>query len=236
MITKLKNFQNFQKNDPLAKSEFHKMLKMRIICRSSSPWAFPLHLVPKASGGWQPCGDYRRLNVATQFDRYPIPHIQDFSTSLEGATIFSKIDSIRGYHQVLVGKAGICKTTVITPFGLFEFFRMQFDLKNAAQAFQRLMDFICNSLNDVFVNLDDILMASPTPQAHQQNLQQLFQRLANYELVINLAKREFARSHLDFLGHRIDKTGVTPLPASIEAICNFPRPLTTKDPQDFWVW
>ena len=110
---------------------------------------------------------------------------------------------------------------------------MPFGLKYAAQAFQRLMDSVCNSLDPVFAYLDHILMASPTPQAHQQHLRQLFQRLANYELVINVAKCELACSHPDFLGHRIDKTGVTPLPTSVEAMRNFPRPLTTKDLQRF---
>ena len=158
---------------------------------------------------------------------------KDFSAILEGATIFSKIDLICGYRQVPVAEADICKTVVITPFGLFEFLRMPFGLENAAQAFQRLMDSVCNSLDHVFVYLDDILVASPTPQALQQHLRQLFQRLANYGFVINVAKCEFARSHLDFLGHRIDKTGATPLPASVEAMRNFAKPLTTKNLQRF---
>ena len=128
------------------------MLEMGIIRRSSSPWASPLHLVSKASGNWRPCGDYRRLNAASRPERYPIPHIQDFSARLEGATIFSKIGLIRGYHQVPVAEADICKTAVIIPFGLFEFLRMQFGLKNAAQAFQRLMDSVYNSLDQWFSN------------------------------------------------------------------------------------
>ena len=36
----------------------------------------------------------------------------------------------------LKGPADIPKTTIITPFGLFEFFRLPFDLRNAAQTFQ----------------------------------------------------------------------------------------------------
>lgn len=73
----------------IAKDEFAAMEKLGIIRRSDSPWASPLHLVPKANGGWRPCGDYRRLNGVTTPDRYPVPHIQDVSAHLAGASIFS---------------------------------------------------------------------------------------------------------------------------------------------------
>lgn len=139
-----------------AKSEFTNMESMGIIRRSSSPWASPLHMVPKSSGGWRPSGDYRRLNDATVSDRYPVPHVQDFSNHPNGMHVFAKIDLVRGYHQIPVAAEDVPKTAIITPFGLFEFLRMPF---GAAQAFQRLMDTVCHGLEFAFVYIDDILVA-----------------------------------------------------------------------------
>lgn len=91
-------------------------------------------MVPKANGDWRPCGNYRALNRVT-VDKYPILNIQDFSGQLHGSMVFTKIDLVRAYHQIPVAVDAVPKTAIITAFGLFEFLRMPFDLKNAAKAF-----------------------------------------------------------------------------------------------------
>jgi hypothetical protein len=85
-----------------ARREFEAMERDRIIERSTSPWASPLHMVPKKDGSWRPCGDFRRLNLVTEPDVYPLPNMLDFSERLSGCTVFSKIDLRKGYWQVPV--------------------------------------------------------------------------------------------------------------------------------------
>lgn len=60
----------------------------------------------------------------------PVPHIQDFASSLASSTVFSKVYLIWGHHQVPVAVDDVCKTTITTSFGLYKFVRMPFGLRN----------------------------------------------------------------------------------------------------------
>ena len=91
-------------------------------------------MTKKTSGGWRLCEDYRRLNNSITMDRYAILHIHDASNRLAAATVFSKVDLVRGYHQIPMAAADIPKKVIITPFGLWEYLRMPFGPKNSAQA------------------------------------------------------------------------------------------------------
>lgn len=204
------------------------MIDLRICRPSQSNWASPLHLVRKKDGSWIPCGNYRKLNSITVPDRYPVPNIQDFNSLLHRKQVFSKINIVRAFNQIPVEEKDIPKTAVITPFGLFEFLVLPFGLRNAAQTFQRFIHNVLQDIPFVFTYIDDILIASNTPEQHKYHLQVLFQRLEKYGICINLFKCVFAQDKIPFLGYIVSQQEIAPTPERVDTIIKYPRPDTTQ--------
>jgi Reverse transcriptase (RNA-dependent DNA polymerase) len=165
-------------------------------------------MVRKRNGGWRPCGDYRRLNLATKEDKYPLPNMGDLTSRLDGCSFFTKLDLQKGYFQVPVAADNIAKTAIITLFGLFEFTRMPFGLWNAGMTFQRLMDHIFFDLPCVFIYLDDLSIASRTAEDHRRHVREVLTWLHDYGLRLNGEKCVWGQQAVDFLGHRVSAAGI----------------------------
>ena len=176
--------------------------------------------------------DWAKIGPNTD-DQYPLPHIHSFAAVTHGASVFSVLDLVRGYHQIPMSPEDVKKTAIITPFGLYEFLRMPFGLKNSAQAFQRLMNGVLGGLDRVFVYLDDILVASSSLSQHVEDLRGVLSRLAAAGLTLNRNKCILGVSSVKYLGHMVDSVGMTPLPAKVQAILDIPRPRSKVELQRF---
>ena len=217
----------------IVRKEFEHMQNLGIICPSSSPWASPLHMVPKPKDDWRPCGDYPGLNKVTEPDRYRISIFKISLLHLKAQLFFSKIDLVRAYHQIPVAPDDISKTAITTPFGLFEFLRMPFGLKNATQSFQRFIDQVLNGLQFVYAYIEDLLIVSSDYDTHLKHVHQVFASLQQHGLVIHPGKCAFGHDAVHFLGHLVTTEGIAVLPEKVDALNKIPQPSTRRQVREF---
>lgn len=95
---------------------------------------------------------------------------------------------------------------------------MPFGLWNAAQTFQRFMD---HSVSATYCYINDVLVASSSPEQHLQDFCTVFKWLSSYGIVVNPNKCLLEDPALDFLGHCLDRHGITSLSEKVQVVCDF---------------
>lgn len=217
----------------LLKKEILEMLEAKIIRPSSSPWSFPVVMIPKPDGTTRFCVDYRKLNSITQQDPFPLPRIDDIFDRLNGSKWFTAIDLKAGYWQIEMEETSIPKTAFSTPDGHYEFTRLPFGLKNAPAVFSRIMFQVLGNLPFVEIYLDDITIHSKTIELHLQHIKAVFVRLREVSLKINIKKCKWFQPTIHLLGHILDGTTIKMDPAKISTISNWKAPENILQIQQF---
>lgn len=111
---------------------------------------------------------------------------------------------------------------------------MTFGLKNAAQTFQRFMtNTVLSGLDFLYCYSDDILISSVNHQQHCDYIDQVFQRLNEYSITINIEKCTFNATSIEFLGYEVSTSGIKPLENKIQAIVNYPKPQNVMELRKF---
>ena len=212
-----------------------KLLDRNIIRESYSPFASPIVLVRKKNGSLRLCVDYRKLNEKTVKDAFPLPRIEESITSITDAKWFSTLDLASGFNQVAMDTEDRPKTAFSCPFGLFEYNRMPFGLKNAPSTFSRLMQRCLSDMVYVLllVYLDDIVVYSGTFEEHLERLEKLFNRLREHGLTLQPDKCHFLKREVTYVGHLLSAEGITTDPEKTAAVREWKTPTTVKELRSF---
>ncbi|CEP15869.1 hypothetical protein [Parasitella parasitica] len=140
------------------KAELGKYCRLGTIRPSRSQWASSIILAKKADSSYRLIVNYKKLNLITKKDAYPLPGIVDILNSLGNAIIFSSLDMRKAFFQKPVrdndvsgasGTSGFEKSCFCTKFASFEMLRMgqelalhqhQIDSQDIARLPMKLID------------------------------------------------------------------------------------------------
>ena len=172
---------------------------------SDSPWVNLVHVVPKKGGfivirnkkneliptrtvtGWRVCIDYRKLNIATRNEHYPLPFIDQILDRLARHSHYCFLDGYYGYNQIVISPKDQEKSTFTCPYGTFAFRRMTFRLCNAPATFQRcMMSIFYNLVEEVMkIFMDDFSVYGSSFEDCLKNLETVLQRCQDKNLALN---------------------------------------------------
>jgi hypothetical protein len=86
--------------------------------------------------------DYTSLNKACPKDEYPLPRICQIIDSMASCELLTFLDAYLGYHQISLTIDDEEKIAFITPFRIFYYTKMAFELRNGGATYQKCVHII----------------------------------------------------------------------------------------------
>ena len=199
------------------------MLKNDIIRPSVSPWNSPLLLVQKKDNSMRFVCDFRGLNNVTKKDTYPLPHVRDVLDKMHGAMYWSTLDAASAYWSLPLSEEDKEKTAFSITRGKYEFNVTPYGLSNAGAFYQRMIDMCLAGLpaNRVLAYMDDVVVFSPNFEEHVKDLDTVFGRLREANILLKASKCMIAMRKVEFLGYELSGEGIRPQNRLTEAIKEF---------------
>jgi hypothetical protein len=90
----------------------------------------PIVVIPKKNGKLRICIDFKKLNVATKKDPYPLPFIDEVLNIVTGYEAYSFFDGYSRYHQISLAPEDKYKTAFVIDWGAFICKVIPFGVKN----------------------------------------------------------------------------------------------------------
>ena len=200
----------------------------------NSSWAAPIVPVLKKDGSVRVCGNFKiTANRAVRLDRYPLPQVPDLFATLTGGTVFSKIDLAQAYNQLVIHEDSRDILTINTSRGLLRFSRLPFGINSSVGIFQREIEKVLQGIPNVIVFLDDVLVNGRTVEEHLVTLEKVLSRLEDAGLKARADKCIFLVPRVEYLGHVVNKDGISPTTEKVEAIRSVPAPRNVSELKSF---
>ena len=211
-------------------------LSLGVVQPSRSRWNSPMFCVPKKDGSLRMVQDFRALNQVSLDDKYSMRDVTECIGELgrAGSTLFSTLDLTSGFWQMLLEPTSRKYTAFTVPgMGQFEWRTSPMGLLGCPASFQRLVEMVLYGIKNVIIYIDDLLVHSASHEHHIKILREMFQRLREHRLKVNLKKCVFGAKDVAYLGFRLTPAGVKPGADKLKAIKHAPPPNSVKQVRGF---
>jgi hypothetical protein len=220
-----------EKHRAIAK-EISKLLKAGFIKEViHTKWVANPVLVPKKNTKvLRMCVDYTGLNKACPKDPFPLPRIDQVIDSMTGSELLCFLDTYSGYHQIKMKESDQLATSFVTPYGTYCYVTMPFGLKNAGATYRTMQKCLANQIGrNIHAYVDDIAVMSKKQDDLIANLQETFNNLRKYNMMLNPMKCVFGVPAGQLLGFIVSHRGIEVNPKKIKAILEISWPNDLKD-------
>jgi hypothetical protein len=165
--------------------------------------------------------------------RYSGRTIEDLVYTVNGAKVFSELDTTKAFHQLPIHEDSWVYTTITTHIGLFQYLRLHMGISSAQAVFTEAIRTLLADLPAQVNMKDDILVFGEKSQAHQKNLLAVLTRLEEADITLKLGKCQLYKNELTFFGLRFTPGGFSTTDDRCAALRNMSRPENTKGLHSF---
>ena len=109
-----------------------------------------------------------KANQAIIRERHQMPTVEELTSDLNGAKIFSKIDLTSSYHQLKLTTESRSITTLNTHVGLFRYKRLNFGISSASEIFYQTIRNVIHDIPNAKNISDDIIVFGTTQEQHDK--------------------------------------------------------------------
>ena len=181
-----------------------------LIQHSTSPYASPVVIIPKKSGGIRLTINYKKLNNISVLGQLPVPRVDEVLDKLGRGRISSLLDLVSSFHQFTMHKDPTSLTAFCTPMRLFEWLVMPQGSSAAPGWFVKVVNEGIEGLANVTAYLDGVIIFDPGPAAHVLNIKELSKQLRKHNLKLSPSQAKSGDTDASFLGHTISPAGIRP--------------------------
>ncbi len=178
--------------------------------------------------------DYRKLNLVTIPEPFHMPTTNEILSRLGNAKFLSKLDLLKGFHQVQLNLLSVNTLHFLCRHGKYQYKRMPFGLKNAPTTFQLLMQVVLRGL-ERFASpyIDDVVIFSVTWEDRLQHIDTVLSRLSEHDLTVKSSKCSWSCTLFEFLGYVVGEGHLSIPLAQVRQLQSYVRPHTVSQLRSF---